>query len=275
MTNILKNSTLSGFTLLRYFTENSGNTGAIENPDQWEYVFSELYPDDPNRIPQSLHRGKGYVIAAGYRRWEAGYVQRGVQLHKGQRYLAKATFMPDVNFPQGVQADLTAIEWQFYFEGGGDKVASGWRSTGKGAYKQEEETLFVIEAASDVAVDVYFKVKNANFEGNVCDFNLYAIALEEVASDYGGPDVPQIGTAGASASADRVVATIPAEQNPSSNLVMGFAETKSTEDLADVITNADLDIIVPGLRAMSNVTPNTAVVAAFNRLAEVLERLRK
>lgn len=277
MTNILKNPTLSGFTLERYFTEKNGNTGAIEKPDHWEYVFSALHPEDPNMIPQSLHRDKGFVIAAGYRRWEAGYVQRGVQLRKGQRYLCKAVFMPDVNFPQGAQPDLTAIQWQFWLEGGGDKLASGWRSTGKGAYKQQEETLFVFEAASNLAVDYYFKVKS-EWNGNVCDFNLYQLALEEVPSDYGGPDVPTIGAAlnkTGAAVIDTISPLIPPTQNPSSDLLMGVATVTAETGLESIITNEDLDVIVPGLRAMALVTPNAAVVAAFNRLADVFERLRK
>lgn len=274
MTNILKNPTVNGFKLVRYFTENSGNTGAIENPDDWEYTAFSLYPDDPNRIPQSLHRAKGFVIAAGYRKWEAGYVQRGVPLTKGQRYLCKAVFMPDVNFSPGQPADLTAIQWQFWMEGGGDKIGSGWRSTGKGAYKQQEETLFVFEAASDMALDYYFKVKS-DWEGNVCDFNLYELTLDAVPSDYGGAGVPVLGaSAKTPAPALDVVVTLPPGQTPSPDLPMGRIEP-SGGSLADVITNDDLDVIVPGLRAMSQVTPNAAVVSAFMRLADVLERLRK
>jgi hypothetical protein len=279
MANILKNPDLKGFTLVRYFTDKSGNVGAIENPDNWEYVYTPLNPEDPELIPQSLHRDKGYCIAAGYRKWEAGYVQRGVQLRKGQRYLAKAVFTPDVNFAPGQPADPTAIQWQFWVEGGGDKIGSGWRSTGKG-YKQEEETLFVIEATSDVNIDLYFKMKS-EYAGNVCDFNLHKVTLEEVPADYGGPDAARIGAGGvgassftAPASQPAVSAVLPTSPGPSSDLPLGRAEVL-TSSLGEVITNDDIDVITAGLRAMSQVTPNAAVVAGFLRLADVLERLRK
>lgn len=277
MANILKNPTLQGFKLVRYITEKSGNTGAIENPDNWEYVYSELYPDDPNRIPQSLHRDKGFCVAAGYRRWEAGYVQRGVQLRKGQRYLCKAVFVPDVNFPAGVQPDLTGIQWQFFLESGTDKLPGGWRSTGKGQYKQQEETLFVIEAANDVTINFYFKIKS-DWDGNVCDFNLFSLTLEEVAADYGGASVPKIGTSGAATvtAQSATVATLPQTPGPSSDIPQGRAQVLSTgSSLEDVITNEDIAVITAGLRAMNQVTPNAAVIAAFNRLADVLERMKK
>lgn len=294
MSDILKNPTLGGFKTVTHFTDNTGNVGSIEYPDHWEFVYTPRHADDPNRIPQSLHRDKGFVISAGYRQWEAGYLQRGVQLRKGQRYLAKAVFMPDVNFPPGAQPDLTAIQWQFWLEGGGDKIGSGWRSTGRGEYKREEETLFVVEAASDVAIDYAFKVKS-DYAGNACDFNIYQLSLEEVPADYGGADVPRIGT-GAAASAvapgvrivegastrtvENVTATvtplIPREHSPSPDITMGTAVIQEERPtLADVLTPEDLAVILKGLREMKNITPNPAVVAAFERLAEVLERLKR
>lgn len=295
MSNVLKNPTLSGFKTVTHFTDSSNNIGSIEYPDQWEFVYTPKHPEDPNRIPQSLHRDKGFVIAAGYRQWEAGYVQRGVQLRKGQRYLAKATFMPDVNFPADVQPDLTAIQWQFWLEGGGDKLGSGWRSTGKGEYKHEEESLFVIEAANDITVDYYFKVKS-EWAGNSCDFNLYQLSLEEVPVDYGGATVPRIGTSmGATPAVSpgvRIVegqpaptvenATlsmmplIPGSENPSPDLTMGSAVVQQGgPTLAEALTAEDLAVILKGLREVKSITPNATVIAAFERLADVLERLKQ
>src|SRR5829696_3710983 len=78
MANILRNPTLSGFTLGRYFTEKNGSVGTIEYPLEWEFIAEPRNPDEPEKLPQSLHRDQGFAISAGYRAWEGGFVQRNV-----------------------------------------------------------------------------------------------------------------------------------------------------------------------------------------------------
>ena len=161
MTNILQNSTLSGFKLRDYFTDKSGNTGAIEDPTGWEYTYFAL-EEDPNMIPQSLHRDDGFAIAAGYRKWEAGYVQKNVVLKAGQRYLAKAQFFPDVNFNPGLTPDPSSVQWRFWIESGDLKVFTDWMGPASGEYKKDEEVLFVFQAAADISVDYYFKARSTS-----------------------------------------------------------------------------------------------------------------
>jgi hypothetical protein len=268
MANILKNSTLSGFSPAEFFRDNTGNTGAIEHPNDWEYVFMRLHPEDPNLIPQSLHREKGFCISAGWRKWEAGFVQRGVALKGGQRYLAKAAFLPDVNFGPGEAGNIGAVQWRFWIQGGDDSAAQGWQSTSKGQFKQKEESLFVIEAASDMMVDFYFKAKS-DWPDNTCDFNLYSLSLEEVAADYGGANVTRIGEGGTAAPV-----TQPPTESASGGETAEIQAASVSKALEDVMTADDIVIIVNGLREMRNVTPNQTVLAAFMRLADVLEKLK-
>ena len=144
MANLLNNPSLSGFTLGHYFTEANGQVGTIENPPSWEFI---CFPreSDPNKLPQSLHRDRGFVIAAGYRAWEGGYVQKGIQLQANQRYLAKVQFKPDINFNGNV--DLTAITWRFRFvSSNGQTLEEDWTMTSKNQYKQDEEHTFVFDS---------------------------------------------------------------------------------------------------------------------------------
>src|SRR5690349_21659697 len=106
--NILRNPTLSGFTLGRYFTEKNGAVGTIEYPLEWEFVAALREPNDPEKLPQSLHRDQGFAISSGYRAWEGGFVQRFIPLVGGTRYLAKAGFVPRVGFSDG-RVDLSAV----------------------------------------------------------------------------------------------------------------------------------------------------------------------
>lgn len=276
MANILKNSSLQGFRLDRHFWDNSGNTGSIEFPTDWEFVVTPMHPDDPGRIPQSLHRDHGFVISAGYRSWEAGYVQRNVPLRAGQRYLAKADFLPDVNFPPGQQEDLSAIMWRFWIEqsGGGAHVFKEWEMTSKGAFKQREECLFVFQAAADILVDYYFKARSV-WPGNTCDLHIYTLTLEEVPPDYGGPSVPVLGAAS-------VVSSTPTPPSETPATTLFTTAPSSTPDLAgvtklslaDVLTPSDIDVIVSGLRRMERLTDDKIITEAFIRLADALDKLR-
>ena len=65
MAQLLSNPNLDGFRTVTFFTDNENNTGAIEYPDNWEFVYTPMHPEDPNRIPQSLHRDRGFSISAG------------------------------------------------------------------------------------------------------------------------------------------------------------------------------------------------------------------
>lgn len=290
MTNILKNPRLEGFKLDRYFWDNSGNTGAIEFPTDWEFDATPQHPEDPGRIPQSLHReGQGFVISAGYRSWEAGYVQRGVQLRAGQRYLAKALFFADVNFPSGSQVDLSAIMWRFWVEqsGGGEKVFLDWQMTNKGSFKQDEELLFVFQCNADMLVDFYFKGRSY-YPGNTCNLNVRSLTLEAVAADYGGSNVPMLGSSAAAVSSApapttaaasmttpaATTASAPAESSSASVAGLGIGGSAGSITLADVLTEADVEVIVAGLRRMDQVTQDQVVIEAFIRLADALEKLK-
>ncbi len=263
--NILVNSELKGFnTPPREFVDKNGNKGWMENPDNWEYVWTPMHDDDPNRVPQSLHRDKGYVIAAGWRVWEAGYVQRGVRLRGGQRYVAKAVFQPDVNFNPGQEADLTAVQWRFWIEGEGEKVWSEWQTTTQGQYKQQEEHLFVIEPQREIVVDVYFKARSI-WGSNVCDFNIHSITLEEVPADFGEPTYLGSPVTIAGGVADFT----PVSSTP----VQPEVATAPLTGIFEVMTDDDLTVMIAGFRAASNLEQfGKDISDGFGRFADVLER---
>lgn len=279
MSNILQNPNLEGFTLERHFWDKNGNTGSIEYPDHWEYTATSQDPEDPGLIPQSLHRPKGFAISAGYRAWEAGYVQRGISLKAGQRYLAKAVFFPDVNFPAGAATDLTAISWRFWMQrvGSDEKAFQDWQITDKGQFKVDHECLFVFQCNEDLQVDYYFKARSP-WAGNVCDLNIYSLTLEPVAADYGGPDVPQLGTAGATTTPSPTEETTtpqPVETTATaSTAVAANVGGADKLDLSDVLSSNDIDVIAAGLKRMETLTNDKVITEAFNRLAEALEKLR-
>ncbi len=258
MANILKNPGLSGFTIRTYFTDNKGSTGTIEDPNDWEYTYFSLYPEDPNLIPQSLHQDNGFSISAGYRKWEAGYVQRGVQLRAGQRYLAKANFFPDVNFSPGTDPSVRPVQWRFWIQSGDNKVFTEWTGPGAG-YKQNEELLFVFQAGENMTAEYYFKAQST-WENNACAFNISKLSLEEVAADYGGANVPVLGTGATPVSTPVSTAT-------------STPTTSGGEMLTVKISSDDVRVITAGLREMQRVTDNEVVVAAFLRLADALDKL--
>ncbi len=285
MPDILKNPMLMGHTTIAYFTETNGQVGVIEYPDGWEYTYSPLHPEDPNRIAQSLHHEQGFVISASGRKWEGGYVQRGVSLRQGQRYRAKATFLPAVTFAPGHSpaAGFTDVQWQFSVDTGQERVFSGWTSTTRGGYNQREEHSLVIEAASDLSVDVYFKVR-CERPAAQCEFHVHRVSLEEVGSGVGAQHIIGRRVAAAVAAASRPQASIPP---PAAVLnvtplvplralpgVLAGAST-ARKTLVEVITKDDIEIISAGLREAARYTAHEKISAAFSRLADVLERMKK
>lgn len=272
MSNVLSNPTLDGFSLGRYFTDKEGKVGTIENPNNWEFV-ALAKESDPNKLPQSLHRDRGFVISAGYRSWEAAYVQKGVQLQANQRYLARAIFKPDINFPGGQKADLTAITWRFRMVAGDKVLEQDWTVTQKGQYKQEEIFEFVFETTETLTVEYQFWARSF-YAGNDADVNVYQLTLEPVAADVGGSDVPKLGTA---ASAPAPVAK-PAEPVTSTETTTKDTETvetpaaKSGKALGDVLTSAEIDEISASLRTLASSNPSAA--AGLNTLADALDRLK-
>lgn len=274
MANLLNNPTLAGFSLGRYFTEQNGQVGTIENPTGWEFV---AYPreSDPEKLPQSLHRDKGFVIAAGYRAWEAGYVQKGIQLQAKQRYLMKVVFKPDVNFTDG-QGDTSAVTWRFrVVSSSGQVLEQDWQSTSKGQYKQEEENLYVFYSTEAQLVDFYFMARSV-YAGNITDFNIYLFALEPVDMNYGGASVPILGAMPAaipSTPPPTPIINSPIVTNTATPAVSPSITGPSGKSLGTVLSAAEIDTIALGLRELaSQVNPITA--AGLNALASGIERLK-
>lgn len=270
MANLLNNPTLAGFSLGRYFTEENGQVGTMENPNGWEFVATSR-ETDPNKLPQSLHRDRGFVIAAGYRAWEGGYKQGGVQLQAGQRYLAKAVFKPDINFIGDV--DLTAITWRFRIVSPLGTLEQEWQSTGKGQYKMDEENLFVFQSAQTQVIEYQFLARSV-FAGNAADFNVYELALEPVMPDYGGAVVPLLGgTTPTTAPVNtNVSASAPAPTTPVAPAIT-TATGPSGKSLGSVLTAGEIDTIVLGLRSLATQT-NPQAALGLNTLANALEKLK-
>jgi hypothetical protein len=192
MANILRNPTLSGFTLGRYFTEKNGAVGTIEYPLEWEFVAAIRDLDDPEKLPQSLHREQGFAISAGYRAWEGGFVQHNVPLAGGTRYLAKAGFVPHVGFSDG-RVDLSAVTWRLMIETPLGTVAQEWQMTQKGSFEQYEEIYLTFDCGQDTTANFHFQARSP-WAGNVCELQVFACSLEAVAND--GSPAPMIGQSG-------------------------------------------------------------------------------
>ncbi|MDQ7027823.1 MAG: hypothetical protein Q9P44_19955 [Anaerolineae bacterium] len=280
MVNILNNPKMGNWKHGRYFFDKDGNTGTIEYPDGWDFVTLPK-ENDPGKLAESLHRDNGFLISAGYRAWEAGYVQKSVPLKANQRYLAKAVFKPDVNFPVGQQERTDAVTWQFRMTASTGKVIEqGWQMTGKGQYKQQEENLYVFHCNADLTVDYSFLARSV-YAGNDCDLFVYQLTLEEVSADYGGSGVPTLGSASTPSSEKETSTQQPApigvreEPQESQESTKGATGVTgpSGKSLGDVLTAAEIDEIASGLRTLAS-TSNTTVSIGLNKLADGLERLK-
>lgn len=268
MANLIKNPTMASWKLVRYFTDQEGKSGTIEAPANWDFVYTPK-ESDPNKIPQSLHRDNGFVISAGYRAWEAGYKQSGIQLAGGQRYRLKARFKADVNFPGGQAPDLTAITWRFMVESSTGKLEPDWAMTSKGQTKQVEEYVFIFDVEEAMSVDVTFQGRSF-YAGNDCDFWVYEISLEAIPKD--GAIVEKLGTAKESDIPSIVNTT---EKMAVTDLLEDALNYSSGKSLADVqLTNQEIDLITGALRTLAVNAPDSSTSVGLNKLAEVFERLR-
>lgn len=271
-TNVLTNPGLSGFTLVKTVVDKADNTRYIEYPDHWECVSWPQNPDDPNEIPASFHRDEGFGLAAGYMPWYGGYVQRGVRLRKGQRYLAKAIFhvnMALVDNTNTVDLQQT-INWEFIFNDRGHQVNSHKMGAAK-PFGQEETALFVVEPVADITIDfgLIFGTKYGSTAGEV---HIKRIELLEVPADYGQPTM--IGNPDA-APVPPPQPEPPATTKPSpAPAPARVAEKISAKSLVEALQGDDAAVIAAGLRAAaSSGQLDTTAAAGLNRLADVFERL--
>jgi hypothetical protein len=189
--NILKNPNLSGKTAMGQRKPIGYEAMTVEWPDDWELIAYVKHDDnDPEKLPGSVQRANGYAITLQHWKWEGGYLQRGVTLKQGQRYLCKAVFQLDFDIAN-VDADenwRTAVEWQFVLHVDGYPYRSAWMHTDRASGKERkiEEALWVIEAEEDLECAYQFLARS--YWGNVLgDLTHFALTLEEVPSDYGTP----------------------------------------------------------------------------------------
>lgn len=262
MSNLLQNPTFGDWRHVRYFTDREGKSGTIEAPIHWDFIALPR-EDDPNRLPQSLHRDTGFVISAGYRAWEAGYQQSNARLQAGQRYRVRAKFKPDVNFPGGHPVDLTAITWRFTIASSETTLAQDWEVTRKGQYKQIEEYEFVFEAASSLNIDVTFWARSF-YAGNDCDFWVYGIVLEPVAANYGEATVPTIGTA-----------ETPPPPPPEKQLETDNKDVTKQALNSVMVSAQEVEQITTALHAMSANTTDEAIKVGLETLAKVFDRAKQ
>lgn len=199
-TNLLKNGNLEGVGSTISFQENSGNFGTVEHPIDWSYEYTSQHEGDPFRIPQSLHTDDGFKIAAGWRKWVAGYAQPGLSLKAGQCYLAKVVLTLDVAFHKADDKSPSAVEWRFVIDTDTHTVSSVWNHS----WDTRGETLFAFEVSQDCVATFHFEARS-QWEDNTCNLNIHELSLEEVAADYGDA----IG-----AWEQKPMANIPVEVNP-------------------------------------------------------------
>jgi hypothetical protein len=120
----------------------------------------------------------------------------------------------------------------------------------------------VIEPLNDMAASFAFMAQS-RWESNSCEFNVRQLGLEEVPADYGMPVY---------------IGTPPTEPTAPPAPPPDFApEPRTRKDTAldEVLTDSDIDVIVPGLRAAAaSGLFGQAVNDGFTRLADVLERMK-
>lgn len=290
MANLLQNPTLSGFRHGRYFHERDGKVGTIEHPDNWEFVAIPK-ESDPEKLPQSLHRDTGFVIGAAWRAWEAGYVQRNIQLDANTRYRARARLKADVNFQGGQPPDFTAITWRFRVVADPQILEQDWTMTTQPQLKQIEEHEWVFQTTTATQVDFFFMGRSF-YAGNDCDFWVYELSLEAIPIEAGADPVATLRTPKSQTqpSPQRRVITQPVTTTPKpqpdaptpasptaptlANLTELTGEDGKT--LADVLSNDEIDQISAGLRALAAQAGkgNKTAISGLNTLAEALERLK-
>lgn len=275
--NILNNPTLSGFTLVKTVVDKANNTRYIEYPDGWECVSWPQNPDDPNEIPASFHRDEGFGLAAGYMKWFGGYVQRGVTLKKGQRYLAKATFHVNMGLvdPTNPPDWQQHIEWMFIFNDRGHQVESHKMKAGK-PFGQEEVALFVVEARDNITID-FGIIFNSLWPSTAGEIHIKRIELLEVPSDYGqpvmvgNPDAAPVAASQPPAPQPEVAAASPEPAKPEPAPVAAKVSAKS---LIEALQGDDAAVIAAGLRSIASSGQfDASATAGLNRLADVFERL--
>lgn len=278
--NVLNNPKLTGFTLNRVHRDKNDNQRPVEYPDGWECVAFPLNPNDPDEVPASFHRDEGYGLSAGYMKWHGGYAQRGVQLRKGQRYLAKATFFVNMFFHEHPDVhpsadELKHLQWRFIFNEGGHQIESDWMSTGQGRFGILEEALFVVDPIADITIDfgLFFQAFHPTTAGEI---HVKSIELLEVPSDYG--------TAVIVGNPDREDTPAPAETPPPSVTPVDDSLAKSDTpvstpqitNLLDAMQGDDIDVIARGFRAAAQSGQFDATASqGFARFAEVLERIAR
>lgn len=284
--NILHNPTLAGFTLNRVHTDRANNQRPVEYPDGWEQISWPVNSDDPDEVPASFHRDEGYGLAAGFMKWEGGYVQRGVQLHAGQRYLAKAQFNVNMAFHQTPPPEdgYSHIQWRFLFNDQGYQIESQWQSTSQGRWGADEEALFVVEAEKDIVVD-FGLIFRSIYPSTAGEIHIKNIELVDVPDDYGDPTI--VGKPDDAVGQTFVPAPpefIPTVDSTSESTDFIPAAPQFTpassaggitmSSLMGAMADDDLQVIVNGFRAASQMPEFSPEVAAgFVRFAEVLERL--
>lgn len=270
--NILRNPTLSGWTLAKVVQDNAGNTKHIEYPTDWEQVSWPQMEGDPNAIPASYHRDQGFGLAAGFIRWRGGYVQRDVPLKRGQRYLAKATFHVNMSFHEGAPPPgwRSHIEWSFQLDlGQGLIVETHMGTSAHSSFGGEETFLVVMESQADMPADfgLIFTSRYPSTQGEVL---VKRIELLEVPPDY-GDSVLSLAAPGSAASdslAERSAMEAAVEAGRQ-------AVASHADALAPHMTNEDLDVMIAGFSSAARfLGTREEVSAAFDRLAMVLQRLK-
>ncbi|MEL6306720.1 MAG: hypothetical protein AAFQ52_01190 [Chloroflexota bacterium] len=269
MANMLRNPNLGDWRHVTYFHDKEGKSGTIEAPAEWEFVAKSL-GDDPNKLPESIHRDDGFLISAVYRAWEGGYKQAGIALSAGQRYRAHVRFKPDVNFPGGQREDLTAITWRFVVVSDAGTLEQNWAMTGKDRFKHIETFDFVFDVAQATTASLTFWARSF-YAGNKCDLFIYEISLEAIANN--GIPAPVLGTPSNTepdpADDPTILAT---EKIPRSELES--LTGPSGKSLGDVLTVSEIDTIANGLRKMAVNAPDSDATLGLNTLADAIERLK-
>jgi len=278
MSNILKNPELGNWKHDRYVFEerNPEKHITIELPEHWEYYHIPRETDS-GIIAESLHKDNGFELKAGWRKWEGGYVQRGVQLEANTRYQAKVHFFLDMSFSNN-QVDLTAITWRFRVVGPSAAIEQDWTALSDMGINQPKTDVthsLVFESKEALTVDLYF-VGRSVFAGNVASLLIRSITLEPVGTNVGGTVVPSIGSESAVPSTNTPAKESPAvrtrtESSPATNTVTG----PSGKTLAQVLSAEDVDTIVIGLRKLAQQRDTTeAITNGLNKLADGIEKLK-
>lgn len=147
-------------------------------PEHWLLTTLPQAGYHEGKRPAVLHMDDGFKIAVGYIPYEAE-LRQAIAVRKGQLYLAKAVFEPDVNFTEGSQPHADVCEWRHTVLAA-SPVPTVWNSVdAPSQLKVRREHVTVFRALNDGVVTCGFRVRG-KYGDHETDFRIFELSFSEI-----------------------------------------------------------------------------------------------